>query len=384
VAAPWSWWVTPIVQAKIARFDAAYCVAIESISARDVPDLATIAEELLVDDRIVAAWRLPMELEQPLHHAVDEREVATDVRLHVHACDLGAEEERPGIARHGEVDRPRLDDRIDGDDLAAAATDHHERPHHPRVVAGGVAAQEHHEVGMLHVVELDGAGARADHARQADTAGLVAVEAAIVDVVGAVEPGEELQQEAGLIARPAAEIEERLLGPRAPQPAGDAGECVVPGDRPVVLRALLEDDRLDEPARVFELVRREGPQLRHGIGLEEGRLHGALHVGDHRLERLLAHLGEVAGLVDHAAGLAAHAERAGLAGVLRTHRPPERQEAARLSGLLPGVEHGPPAAASPDSAHDSLRHVVCDRSPLREVPRNAGGDETLPIRSYRR
>ena len=60
---------------------------------------------------------------------------------------------------------------------------------------------------------------------------------------------------------------------------------------------------------------------------------------------LLADLGEVARLVDHAAALAAHAERAGLAGVLRAHRLPQLQNAAGLAGFAPGVQDGRPAAA---------------------------------------
>ena len=296
-----------------------------------------------------------MHLQQPLHHAVKQGEVAPHMRLHIGARDLGAEKERPRIARHGEVHGAGLDDRIDRHHLPAATADHHQRPHQPRMVAGGVTAEQEDHVGMFHVVELDGAGAATDHAREPHAAGLVAVEAAVVDMVRAVEPREELQQEARLVARSATEVEEALLGLRRPQLPGDSLHRVGPVDRPVVLRALLENHRLDEPAGVLHLIGREHPQLGQRVGLEEGRLHRPLHVGDHRLERLLADLGEVAGLIDHAAGLAAHADRAGLAGVFRPHRLPEGPHASRLAGLLEGVEHRPPAAACLDSAHGTLR-----------------------------
>ena len=52
----------------------------------------------------------------------------------------------------------------------------------------------------------------ADGAGQANAAGLMAVVAAIVDVVGAVQPGEQLQQKAGLVRAAAAEVPERLVG----------------------------------------------------------------------------------------------------------------------------------------------------------------------------
>ena len=68
------------------------------------------------------------------------------------------------------------------------------------------------QVGVLEVFELDRRRAAAGDARQADAAGLVAVVAAVVDVVRAVQPGEELQQEAGLVAAAAAEVPERFVG----------------------------------------------------------------------------------------------------------------------------------------------------------------------------
>ena len=51
VAAPWRWCVTPIVQAKTARFDSAYCAAIASICARSTPDFATISSQERLSSR---------------------------------------------------------------------------------------------------------------------------------------------------------------------------------------------------------------------------------------------------------------------------------------------------------------------------------------------
>ena len=287
------------------------------------------------------------------------------MRLHVGARNLGAEDERPRIARHREIHEPRLDDRVDDHDLAATAADHHERAHHPRVVARRVAADEHDKVGVFHVVELHGAGARAHHARQPHAARLVAVVAAVVDVIRAIDPREELEQEASLVARAAAEVPERFVRVGPQELRGDPLHRVGPGDRLVVLRALLEHHRLHEPARVLHLVGSEGLQLRDRVGLEECRLHRPLHVGDHRLERLLADLGEVAGLVDHPAGLPTHAERAGLAGVLRTHGLPEFPEAARFAGFLERVHDRAKAAAGRHLAEESSHSCCSGPSPNR-------------------
>ena len=180
-----------------------------------------------------------MQFKEPLHETIDKGQVAADMRLHVGARDLGAKKEGPGIARHGEVHCAGLNDRIDRHDLAAPAADHHQRPHQPRVVAGRVAAEQEDHIGMFHVIERDGAGARADHASEPHATGLVAVEAAVVDVVRAIEPCDELQQEACLVARPAAEVEEGVVGLRGPEFLRDPFHRVGPLDRPVVLRALL-------------------------------------------------------------------------------------------------------------------------------------------------
>ena len=227
------------------------------------PSMGVFPQKLLVDDRVGRPRLGCMQFPKPLHQSVDERQVAPHVRLHIRARDLGAKKQRPRIAGHREVDEPCLDDWIDNDHLAAAAADHHECPHHPRMIARGVATDQEHAVGMLHVVERDGARARANHACEPYAAGLVAVEAAVVDVIGAIEPGEELQEKARFVAGTAAEIEERLLRCGPLQLCGDPFHRLCPLDRPIVLRTPLENHRLHEPAGMLHLMGRERPQLRH-------------------------------------------------------------------------------------------------------------------------
>src|SRR5262249_24830454 len=96
------------------------------------------------------------------------------------------------------------------------------------------------------------------------------------------------------------------------------------------------------------------PQVGDAVLGEEGRREPLLHVGDHGLQRLLAHLGPVAGLVPHAALLAAHAEGARLAGVLAAHGGPEAAP-ADAAGHAEGVEDGGETAAGAEGFHGRLR-----------------------------
>ena len=103
-------------------------------------------------------------LEQPVVEELEQREVAR----------------RPGPAGRGrparcparlrparrlrvlEADEARLGQRVDGDDLRAAALRQLQRGEHARVVGAGVLADHEDEVGLLDVVEGDRALADAD------------------------------------------------------------------------------------------------------------------------------------------------------------------------------------------------------------------------------
>ena len=287
-------------------------------------------------------------------HSGQQGEIPADVRLHVQRRDLRPEEQADRIAGDAEIHQPGLDDRIDHDDMPAAAANVLERRHQPRMIAGRVAADDEHEVGVLDVFQHQRGRPGPQHAAQSDTARLMAVEAAIVDVVGPVHPGEDLQQEAGFVRTAPAEVPERFIRGDRLQLADDLGERIVPRDRLVVVLAAPMDHRLSQPAAGFEFARREGLQLRDRVRLEEVGFHRALHVRDHRLQRLLADFREDAPFVGHSPLLASHADRTGLAGVLGPHRLPQLPQPARLARLLKRVKHGGPAAPGVDSTHDAL------------------------------
>jgi len=127
---------------------------------------------------------------------------------------------------------------------------------------------------------------------------------------------------------------------------------LAPGQAPVVVVALAADDGEGQSA--------EGLALRAGQRREGGDVVGGqiplsddpAHVGGLGLHRLLADLGEVALLIHHAAGLAAHAEGARLAGVPAAESSVEL-EGADVATAREHVLHGGEAACR---AHPWLGH----------------------------
>src|SRR5262249_29112046 len=130
--------------------------------------------------------------EEGLGDTVQQSDVAADVRLHVEARDLRPEQETPNVRRHAEFDEAKLFNGVDDDDVAAAATDRHQRPHQARMVRRRIAADQKKKIAVLDVIEGDGGRAGAYRAAQGDGAGLMTVEGAGIDVVGPVQPGEQL------------------------------------------------------------------------------------------------------------------------------------------------------------------------------------------------
>ena len=258
----------PIVQLKTTFLAAAYRVAISLISSlRQAalcddfvprhaceprfelrPALAMVVEKCLI---------VRAHLDDALGDAGEHREVAADVRLDIERGDAAAEQQAFDIARHVEPHEAGFDDRVDGDDLTAAAADVEQCSHQPRMVAGRVAADDEYAVGVLQIFEFDGRGAAARDARQADAAGLVAIEAAVVDVVRAVESSEQLQQEAGFVAAAAAEVPECFVGRRGAKFRRDAFERFFPSDWRVAAGFACVANGLDQSAAVFQLARRK-------------------------------------------------------------------------------------------------------------------------------
>lgn len=115
-----------------------------------------------------------------------ESQIAADMRLNILGSDARAEEHAPHIAGYFEIDQARFDNGIDDDDFSTAISQVHERRHEPGVIAGRIAPDEENEIGVFEVFQGERGGACSERTCQSDSTCLVAIEAAIVDVVRAV------------------------------------------------------------------------------------------------------------------------------------------------------------------------------------------------------
>ena len=78
-----------------------------------------------------------------------------------------------------------------------------------------------------------------------------------------------------------------------------------------------------------------------------------LHIRDHRLHALFTDLGKATGFVDHAASLATHSQRTGLACVLRPQSLVQFPYATGLATFLDAVPNGAKATAAANSHHQA-------------------------------
>ncbi len=177
------------------------------------------------------------------------------------------------------------------------------------------------------------------------------VVAAIVDVVRAVQPREELQQEAGFVRAAPAEVPEGLVRRQRLQAFRDASYRFVPVDRSIVIRAAFVQDRLHQAATMFQIVGRERFQLFDAVSAPEVGLDRALHIRRHGLQRLLANFGKAANLVDHPAALPAHPQGTCLASVLRPQRLVQLADAADFLGFAERVSNRWPTTAAGKFLH---------------------------------
>jgi len=250
-----------------------------------------------------------------LEQREEKRHVGPDVRLDVHVADVGRAEHAARVGGDAEAGQSELLERIDHDDLAAAPTQLHEARDEPRVVARGIRAGHEGEVGAIEILEHDRRGAGSVHLAQRHPGRGVAVVRAVVDVRAAPRPRDELEQERRLVARPPRHVEEGLVARGLRERIGGPRERFVPADAPEAVLARFGHDREGEPAEPLDPERRHPGQLVERRPREERLVDRRDHVAGLHLYRLLAHLGEAAHLVDHAAAGAAHAQGARLAGV---------------------------------------------------------------------
>ncbi len=135
-----------------------------------------------------------------------QRQITANVRLNVVAGDLRAFQQGHRIARHAKFYQASFSNRVDHDDFAAAASNVHQAGHQPRMIAGRVAADQKHAIRIFQVLQDDRRSPAADTRLQSNPAGLMTVVAAIVDVVGTVNAGQQLQQKTSFVAATPTEV----------------------------------------------------------------------------------------------------------------------------------------------------------------------------------
>lgn len=305
-------------------------------------------------------WPGVLGLQQQQVQRLEEREIATGTDLQELIGDGGATaDQAAGLLRVLEPDQPGLGQRVHSDDLAAVALGLLQSGEHPRMVGAGVLAHDEDQVCVVDVVQAHAALADAERLLQCEAAGLMAHVAAVGQVVGAVGPGEELEEERGFVAQPTRGVEEGFVrGVQPGQLRGEQVERVVPADRFVVARTGPLDHGLGEPALLIEPVVGLPAQLRDRVPAEE--------VGGHpaRGRLVVDVLGAVLAVLVHVpmarSGLRPSAARAvealGLVDVQQCQRgPPDRGLA---QGVLNRMRH-PRQSGRPGLGRGDLQTVVC-------------------------
>jgi hypothetical protein len=133
-----------------------------------------------------------------------------------------------GILRVHEAFQAALAQRVERDHRHAALHRFLQRMQHPRRRGRDVLADVEDAVGVLEVLELDGADAGADALRQRDRRALVAHVRAVGQVVRAVQPREQLPQVGGLERGASRGVEHHLLRLHRAQLAPDLRERLRP------------------------------------------------------------------------------------------------------------------------------------------------------------
>ena len=265
-----------------------------------LPERGVVVGVLRDEIRVDHARFGSRDFEQRLGDSLEQRDVAGDVRLQKRAGDVRAEQQAARVRRHAEIFQAALARRVDDDHLAAPAAYFHQRAHEARVVRRRVRANQKKQVDRVQVFKLHRRRAGAQTLRQADAGSLMAIVRAVVDVVGAVQPREQLQQESRLVRGAAAGVKKRPVRRGGLQAFGNPVERFLPGHRPVMRVALVAQHRLHQPSAGFQFARRPAAQRFHIVFLKEIDRQDALHVRSLGGDGLVAHFGKVAALVAHA------------------------------------------------------------------------------------
>ena len=230
---------------------------------REIGDIVVEPGGMLGDERVIeralAAGDLGrlVECDQRLGDALERSRVAADLHLVIAAGDRGCRHRRHldhRLRRFEAFERAFLE-RVEDDDLAAALRHLAQCRHHPRMVGAGVVADRQDQVGAVEILEADGALADADRLWQPDRSRLVAHVRAVREVVGAVKPHEQLEQECRFVRAATRGVEFGLVRIGHGGEAGaDLAHSLVPAHDLVMVGGGVVAKRLGDAALILDPV----------------------------------------------------------------------------------------------------------------------------------
>ena len=262
----------------------------EGVETRRVP-----RDEIHVEHpRLAAALRGQVEFEHMLGHALDQRVVPAQARADEHRTDPVVRQAQhvQRMLRARETLEPAFAQRVDRHDGRAALGAIAQLAHHAGVIRGRVLPEQQQRVGMLEIVECDGALADAHRPRKPAARRLVAHVGAVREIVGPVGPHEELEQEGRLVAGAPGRVERCLIRmPERVEVAGDDPERLAPCDLAVAVGRLVVHQGIGQAPMLFQrvvaLFHEFGNRVR-GEQIGGRALAGGL--GGHGLDAVLAEL----------------------------------------------------------------------------------------------
>ena len=284
-----------------------------------VESLRMLGNEGMVEQpRLLSGLRLAFPLPEVFDHAAHQRHVATEIGPEVggagRAVPVGEHLQRP--LRMLETLQAALFQRIERHHAGAALDGLAQRFEHPWVVGTRVLAEHEDRVGMLEILEADGAFAHADALPQRHATGFVTQVRTIGEVVAAKRPDEQLIEVGRLVAGAPGGVEFGLVRVvQALEVTGDQGEGFVPADGVVAVAGAVVTHWLGQAPLIFEPVITLLAQLADAVTGEKGGVDAALGgFPVHRLGAVLAEL-DRPGLGGFAPGAAGTIETAMLIGL---------------------------------------------------------------------
>ena len=173
----------------------------------------------------------------------------------------------------------------------------------------------------------------------------MAIEAAVIDIVGPIEPSKQLQQKTGFVAASSTKVPKRFFSRKLLQLGGYPIEGFIPCDGVVTFVSMFVQDWLNQSTTCFKLPRRPIANLCNRVFGPKISGDCRLHVSRHGLDRFFANFRKGTFFVYHTTMLAPHAQRTSLACVSGSQSPIKLPQASGLDAFSKRISDRLPTAA---------------------------------------